>query len=52
MRKLGISYDSISKKLKIPKSSVRNIIKQYEETGSTEPNEKSGRPVLIGEKTA
>ena len=47
LRKRGESYRKIGKALKLSFSTVRHVIKKYEETATTENRPRSGRPKVL-----
>ena len=47
LRKRGEIYRKIGKALKLSFSTVRHVIKKYEETATTENRPRSGRPKVL-----
>ena len=49
-RDAGMSLGAIGERYDVPKSTVRDVIKAFEEQGSTKPQPRSGRPKLLDDR--
>lgn len=52
LTKKGKGHKKIAKRIQMPISSVRNVIKKWQSSGTVEVKARSGRPRKISDRTA